>query len=105
MPSLTRSAGSIRRCSYDLHGRAHVAVIGRLDAAVGHHLASLCAHIAGQRPDGLTVDLAGVNSATADGVSAMSRCLAVGRRLPGGIEIAVSSSAGRGLLVATLAGA
>ncbi len=76
---------------------------GPVDAVTGGALASLCGDLFGRAPAGLALDLTAVSGATHDGVVAVSRCLAAGRRLPGGVDIAVATSAGRRLLLATLA--
>jgi hypothetical protein len=101
----TLSEGSVRRQGADGQGRTRIVVTGRLDAASSDDLTSLCAAIVEERPQGIAFDLTEISGATDDGVEAMSECLAVGRTLTGGVDIAVASSAGRQLLLATLAGA
>ena len=79
-------------------------VTGGLDAATGRHLALLCAQIVAQWPQGLAVDLTAISDATDGGVDALARCLALGRWLPRGIDVAVATTAGQRVLLAALGG-
>jgi hypothetical protein len=96
-------AGDVRLAGHDDHGRLRIAVTGRVDAVTGGVLASLCGEALGRAPAGLALDLTAVSGATRDGVVAIARCLAVGRRLRGGVDVAVATSAGQRLLLAILA--
>src|SRR4051794_39892468 len=100
--SRTASSGSVRYRT-DVHGRVILIVTGRLDAKLAERLAALCADMAKHWPSGLAIDLTGISAATADGVDAVSTCVAVGRGLAEGIDIAASSVPGQRVLLAALA--
>ena len=103
VPRETPEPGRVLLGPGDLCGRPRLVVTGELDEAVGGALWSLFCVAVSKTPDGLALDLALVTGATRDGIEAVSRCLVAGRQLPDGVEIAVSSSAGRRVLLATLA--
>jgi hypothetical protein len=103
IPGKGPEPGSVLLGPRDPAGRPRLVVTGELDEAVGGALWSLFCVAVGMSPDGLALDLELVTGATSDGIQAVSRCLVAGRRLPDGVEIAVSSAAGRRVLLATLA--
>jgi hypothetical protein len=88
---------------WDAAGRPRVVVTGYLDAEAGAALTDACRRVLRQEPRGLALDLTGIAGATADGVRAVAACLEAGRELSAGVDIAVASSAGRRVLLATLA--
>jgi hypothetical protein len=84
-------------------GRLRLVVDGRLDAAAATALTTAWASVIEAWPRSLELDLCQVTSSTDDGVSAVARCLALGRRLDDGVTVTVSNDAGRQALLESMA--
>jgi hypothetical protein len=95
-----RHSGARRRLPLpDTTEAARMVIIGRLDAGAAARLAEVCDRGAAGELSRLELDLSGVTEATVEGVAAISRCLALRRRLPDGINVVVANDVGRRALL------
>ena len=83
------------------HG-VRLCVVGALDARTAETFAAAADLAFDERPEELDLDLRGVTDAGAEGVTAVSACLARGRFLVRGVRVAVATDAGRRLLLASM---
>ena len=101
--SVVFASAQVRDAGLDPGGRARVEVSGRLDAGGARELTTCCRRVLAQAPRGLALDLTELTGATVEGVRAVAECLSTGRELADGVDVAVASSPGRQVLLATLA--
>lgn len=95
---------AVREDGCDPAGRTRIAVSGCLDGDQADRLVDVCRAVLRRAPNGLALDLTRLTGAAPEGVRAVAECLAAGRGLSCGVDIAVATSAGRRVLLATLAG-
>lgn len=96
-------AAAVHEDGCDGSGRPRIAVSGWLSGDRADWLVELCRAVVSRAPNGLALDLTGLAGADAEGRRAVVECLAAGRALTTGVDIAVATSAGRRVLLATLA--
>lgn len=87
--------GSDRRLS-------RICVVGNLDAKAAACLIRVCDSLMDDCRR-LELDLSNVTSSTTTGISALARCVVLGRRLPDGVGVTVANDVGRRALLASMA--
>lgn len=105
MPSTSApdEAGQVSLDDTGDQDRPRIAVSGCLDARLGRALTTLYGTVLDRAPLGIALDLTRISRASRDGIDALVSCLAAGRGLDDGVDIAVASPAGRRVLLDTLA--
>ena len=86
------------------HGdMARITIRGSLDDKAASSLGDICRQIVRDWPRRLELDLRAVSVCTGDGVTAVSECLMLCRRLDDGVGITVATEAGRRALLDSMA--
>ncbi|HET7309854.1 MAG TPA: hypothetical protein VFJ17_00850 [Mycobacteriales bacterium] len=76
-------------------------IVGALDGRAASRLAEVCDDC-GAETTRLELDLSGVTMATAEGVAAVGRCLALRRRFCDGVGVVVANEVGRRALLESM---